>query len=169
MDLKTLTEQLRPESQKTLIIKEQDLPLGPAGEKALEDFKRRAREAESRASAKAKRAGDLEAENTRLLGAQISAKVENAILRSAAGKFWDVEDAVLHLGGADVVDDQGNVDMAVLNTKVDELLERKPHLASSGRPAAPRPNQGPSTTPKGAADDHLWASALKRRGLATQK
>lgn len=147
-----------------------DPPLGPAGEKALEEFKQRARAAE-------KLAKDREAELEKLRAERMSdqekaladarkeaedstrtalepqlrtARVENAILRAAGGRFADVDDAILHLrDDPTLVGDDGQVDAKAITKAIDGLLERKPHLAAGGGtpPPKPRPHQGGGPAP----------------------
>lgn len=63
-------------------------------------------------------------------------RVEAAVLRAAAGKFADPEDAIVHLREDIEVGPDGRPDSAAVTRAVDELLERKPHLKANGhRPA----------------------------------
>lgn len=61
----------------------------------------------------------------------------------AAADFADPEDAAAFLDLSHYVDDQGDVDTAAIVADLAALLERKPHLARSGRPSPrPDPSQG---------------------------
>jgi hypothetical protein len=137
-----------------------DPPLGPEGEKALAEWKRRAKEAETLSKTQAtelqtfrdrdkteaeKQADALKAAQTRAESATrlaVSAKVEAL----AAGRFQDPLDAVEALQGGSYLTDAGEVDQAAIKAALDDLLTRKPHWAAgSGGPRVPRPDpsQGP--------------------------
>lgn len=143
-----------------------DPPLGPAGEKALAEWKKRAKDAESLAKTqaeklkefedaqkteaeklaeRAKAAEDRAAAATKLA---VSAKVEAL----AKGRFADPSDAVEALAGGAFATEAGGIDADAITAALDELLTRKPHWAAgSGGPRtpAPDPSQGarPGTPP----------------------
>lgn len=60
-------------------------------------------------------------------------RLQSAVARQAAGKFADVDDAIrlLDLEDDDIFDEEGKVNAENLNSALDDLLDRKPHLASS--------------------------------------
>ena len=132
--------------------------LGDAGKKALADERKAAkaaRAAEKAALAKAteleKQLADLTAasqsEQEKLLDkatreAAEAAKAEvltelyaerktNALLKAAAGKLADPEDAVVHLLGEVEVDAAGQPDSRAIAKAVDDLLKAKPHLRAN--------------------------------------
>jgi len=60
-------------------------------------------------------------------------RLQAAVARSAAGKFADVDDAIklLDLEDDDIFDEDGKVNADNLKSALDDLLDRKPHLAAS--------------------------------------
>lgn len=134
----------------------EDAPLGDKGEKALEAWKTRAREAEK----EAKRAKDLETELQQFrdrdkteqeraiekarkeagdaAGQAATAKANARILRAeikaaAGGKLADPADAVRLLDLDDFeVNDDGDVDDKAIAAAIDALLADKPYLAAKG-------------------------------------
>ncbi|MEV4437491.1 hypothetical protein AB0K09_00490 [Streptomyces sp. NPDC049577] len=148
-----------------------DAPLGPAGEKALEEWKRRAREAEKLAKEHEKRIAAFEdaqkteadklvdraakaeeraAKATRLA---VAAKVEAL----AAASYQDPEDAVGALDPTAYIDDDGTVDTDAIKKALAELLERKPHWARESGPRQPKPDrgQGPRTGGTPGVEDEI--------------
>ncbi|MFD6421041.1 hypothetical protein [Streptomyces sp. NPDC060198] len=143
-----------------------DAPLGPAGEKALAEWKARAkaaekeraeqaarlREFEDRDKTEAERQADaLKAAETRAEQATRLA-VSASVQALAAGRFQDPQDAVDALANGEFLTEDGAVDGEAIKAALDGLLERKPHWAvgSSGpRLPAPDPSQGarPGGTP----------------------
>jgi hypothetical protein len=143
---------------------EEDPPLGPAGEKALAEWKKRAKEAEQASKDQAARlkayedAEKTEAEKqadalaaateraekaTRLA---VSAKVEAL----AAGKFTDPQDAVDALSAGTYLTDEGAVDQAAITAALEDLLTRKPHWAATEPgPRVPRPDPAQGARPGG--------------------
>ncbi|MFF8327870.1 hypothetical protein ACH49M_21325 [Rhodococcus qingshengii] len=138
---------------------DKDKPLGPKGEKALAAIKdkhkveRQARLAAERENRelKARLDGDEDAE-VRIrreaddaATAKANAKIIKAELRAAAsGKLADPSDAVAFITDLEQfdVDDDGDVDAESLADAIDELLQRKPHLAAqSGAPKTPKPDR----------------------------
>jgi len=65
--------------------------------------------------------------------------VKSEVRALAAAEFADPEDAAAFLDLSHYLDDQGDVDTAAIKADLAALLERKPHLARSGRPG-PRPD-----------------------------
>jgi hypothetical protein len=143
-----------------------DPALGPAGEKALAEWKKRAKDAEALAKDQAAklqefedaqkteaekladRAKDAEARAAAATQLAVAAKVEAL----ATGKFADPSDAVEALKGGTFVSDAGVIDAAAIGTALDDLLTRKPHWAAGAgtpRTPAPDPSQGarPGTPP----------------------
>lgn len=93
-----------------------------------DDAERIAREAESRAIAKA---------NTRILSAEVRA--------AATGKLSDPSDALTFIDLSQFdVDDDGNVDQDEIAEAIADLLTKKPYLAAQGGPKTPKadPSQG---------------------------
>lgn len=155
-----------------------DKPLGPAGEKALAEWKARAKAAEKERAEQATRLKEFEdrdkSEAQRLAEAAqaaeeraatatraaVAAKVEAL----AAGTFADPEDAVGALDPAKYVDEQGVIDADAIRADLATLLERKPHWARDTGPRTPRPDpsQGarPSGTP-GGVDEQIDAAQAK--------
>lgn len=139
-----------------------DPPLGPAGEKALAEWKRRAKEAEQQAKDHAARIKeyedrdktDAEKQADALKAAQdraeqatrlaVSAKVEAL----AAGRFQDPLDAVEALRSGSYVGEDGAVDTEAITTALDDLLTRKPHWAAGEPgPRTPRPDPAQGARP----------------------
>jgi hypothetical protein len=60
-------------------------------------------------------------------------RLQSAVARTAAGKFADVDDAIklLDLDDDDIFDEDGKVNADNLKSALDDLLDRKPHLAAS--------------------------------------
>ncbi|MER6531163.1 hypothetical protein [Streptomyces sp. NPDC001508] len=139
-----------------------DPPLGPAGEKALAAWKKRARDAEQQTRDQAARlkeyedrdkteaekqadalkaAQDRAEQATRLA---VSAKVEAL----AAGRFQDPLDAVEALRSGSYVTGEGVVDAAAITAALDDLLTRKPHWAAAEPgPRTPRPDPAQGARP----------------------
>ena len=113
---------------------------------------RRAKESQARADAAEKRLKELEdadkTEHEKALEqarkeaadsarAEVTEKTRTRVLKAeikelAAGKFADPEDAIklLDLDQDDIFDDEGEVQTTALKEALDDLLERKPHLAA---------------------------------------
>lgn len=134
-------------------------PLGPAGEKALAEWKQRAKAAERESRSHAARLQEIEdrdksevqkaserataAEQRAAAMAQRAAKAEVRAL--AASTFADPSDAAAFLDLADFVDDQGDIDSKGIEKALADLLKRKPHLGRE-QPAAPSFDGGARTT-----------------------
>lgn len=59
-------------------------------------------------------------------------RLQSAVARTAAGKFADVDDAIKLLDlDDDIFDEDGKVNADNLKSALDDLLDRKPHLAAS--------------------------------------
>jgi hypothetical protein len=136
--------------------------LGPAGEKALTEWKRRAKEAEQLSKDQAARlktfedaqkteaerqADALKAAETRAEKATqlaVSSKVEAL----AAGRFQDPLDAVEALRSGSFVGEDGTVDRDAITAALDDLLARKPHWAAGEPgPRTPRPDPAQGARP----------------------
>ena len=160
--------------------------LGDAGKKALADERKAAKAARAAEKAALAKAADLEKQLADLTAASQSeqekaldkatkeaaeaAKAEvlaelyaerktNALLKAAAGKLADPEDAVVHLLGQVDVDAAGQPDQKAIAKAVDDLVRAKPHLKAS------RINGSADGGPRGEpakADD---MNALLRRQL----
>lgn len=141
-----------------------DAPLGPAGEKALDEWKRRAKAAEKESRTHAARLQELEdrdksevqkaaerataAEQRAAAMAQRAAKAEVRAL--AASTFADPSDAAAFLDLAEFVDEQGDVDSKGIEKALADLLKRKPHL---GKEQAPPSFDSGARTTAGAPTD----------------
>lgn len=141
-----------------------DPALGPAGEKALAEWKKRAKDAETlakqqadqlqaiedakkteteRLADRAKAAEDRATAATRLA---VASKVEAL----AAGRFADPQDAVDALAAGAFTTDQGGIDANAITGALDDLLTRKPHWAAgAGNPSVPRPDPSQGARPGG--------------------
>lgn len=171
-----------------------DKKLGPEGEKALTEWKRRARAAEKaqrdheaelqklqdekkndheKAVDEAKRSAEKAARDELAPRLQ-QAAVENAILRAAHGKVADVDltIAALRESFGELVDDDGDVDRKKVTKAIEKLIEEKPLLAvgagaGGGTQPRPRPRQGADGGEKTAnRTDAAWEAAAKRAGVA---
>lgn len=94
--------------------------------------------------------------------AQFRDRIKRAEIRAlAAGKFADPEDAIklLELDDDDIFDDEGEVQTSALKTALEDLLERKPHLAAT----ASRKPAGDADGGKGSgpADKDLEAMSVE--------
>jgi hypothetical protein len=132
-----------------------DAPLGPAGEKALAEWKARARAAEKSLKGwqatglTPEKAAELVAANSgdevaaqvekarREAAAEATAKANERVIRyavqaAAKGVLADPEDAAAFLDlTAFEVDDTGTVDEKEIASALADLLKRKPHLAAA--------------------------------------
>lgn len=127
---------------------EADAPLGPAGEKALDEWKRRAKEAERASRDQAKRLQAIEdrdktevqraserAEAAEKRAAAMAQRTVRAEVRAlAAATFADPSDAAAFLDPTAFVDDDGDVDTKAVEKALADLLKRKPHLAKEAAP-----------------------------------
>lgn len=136
-----------------------DPPLGAAGEKALAEWKQRAKDAEklSREQAAALKAfEDAQKTEAEKLAERAEAAEQRAakaaalavartIKAAASGRFADAQDAVDALAAADFLKD-GEIDDDAIEAALAGLLERKPHWAAAApsgpRIPAPDPAQG---------------------------
>ncbi|MFJ1653694.1 hypothetical protein ACIOC2_20350 [Streptomyces sp. NPDC088337] len=156
-----------------------DPALGPGGEKALAEWKRRAKEAEALSKSQAtriqeyedrdkteaeKQADALKAAEARAASATRLA-VSSQVEALAAGRFQDPQDAVTALQDGTFLAEDGSVDRKAITTALDELLARKPHWAAAApgpRVPKPDPSQGPRPggTP-GGVDEQIAAAQAK--------
>ncbi|HET7588605.1 MAG TPA: hypothetical protein VFK14_00245 [Solirubrobacterales bacterium] len=131
-----------------------DKPLGPEGEKALEAFKDRARAAEranktlqaqldklkeasktdsEKALDEARKQGRSEAEEE-LAKERRDDRLQVAVAGHAR-ELADVDDVILNLKSGDteeLFDEDGKIISSVLDTKLEDLLKKKPHLKAGG-------------------------------------
>lgn len=154
---------------------EGNAPLGPAGEKALDEWKRRAKEAERASREQAKRLQAIEdrdktevqraserAESAEKRAAAMAQRTVRAEVRAlAAATFADPSDAAAFLDPSDFVDDDGDVDTKKVEKALADLLKRKPHL---GKEAAPPSFDGGARTTAGAPTD-MNALIRQKAGL----
>jgi len=147
--------------------------LGDAGKRALQKLRaeKKAALAEAKAAreeledAKAKtEAEKRERQVQREALAKANSRIVSAELRAAAtGKLEDPEDALAFLNVEEFdVSDDGAVDKTAIDGAIEELLERKPHLAARGgtkgasmRPDASQGSQGAGRSPAANAGDGL--------------
>ncbi|MFF5186459.1 hypothetical protein ACFY30_22230 [Streptomyces sp. NPDC000345] len=156
-----------------------DPPLGPEGEKALAEWKKRAKDAEALSRTQAselqtfrdrdkteaeKQADALKAATERADKATqlaVSSKVEAL----AAGRFADPLDAVEALRSGSFLTEAGAVDADAITAALDDLLTRKPHWAATAPgPSTPRPDPSQGPRPGGTAggiDDQIAAAKAK--------
>lgn len=159
---------------------EEDKPLGEAGQKALAAEKDKRRKASERARTAEQRATAAEAEIARLKAGKSGAddkpdaeeirrtareeaqaetlrdRVLDKIEAKAAARFADPEDAVALLGRrTDEFIDGRRVDVDAILEALDELLEKKPHLAKVKGKSRPDPDrsQGAGKGGNGGAGD----------------
>lgn len=143
-----------------------DPALGPAGEKALAEWKKRAKDAEATAkahAAKVKEYEDAQKSENELLADRATAAEAKAAAATrlavaakvealATGRFTSAQDAVDALAGdADTfLADDGMVDPAAINAALTGLLERKPHWAAGASgPTRPQPDPSQGARPGG--------------------
>jgi hypothetical protein len=166
-----------PESTETAgaLEPEGNAPLGPAGEKALDEWKRRAKDAERASREQAKRLQAIEdrdktevqraserAESAEKRAAAMAQRTVRAEVRAlAAATFADPSDAAAFLDPSDFVDDDGDVDTKKVEKALAELLKRKPHLAKE---QAPPSFDGGARTTAGAPTD-MNALIRQKAGL----
>ncbi|MFH9977938.1 hypothetical protein ACH4ND_01495 [Streptomyces sp. NPDC017179] len=139
-----------------------DPPLGPAGEKALAEWKKRAKEAEDKAKDQAARLKEYEDRDKTEAERQADAlkaateraeqatrlAVSSKVEALAAGRFQDPLDAVDALKGGSYVTGDGAVDGDAIKAALDDLLTRKPHWAASEPgPRVPRPDPAQGARP----------------------
>lgn len=141
-----------------------DSPLGPAGEKALDEWKRRAKDAErlSRThAAKLKEIEDRDKTDLQKASERVTAAEQRAaslvqravkaeVRALAAGSFADPEDAAVYLSTDVFVDADGEIDAKGIQKALADLIKRKPHLAKEQAP--PSFDGGARTTASAPAD-----------------
>lgn len=154
-----------------------DPALGPEGEKALVEWKKRAKEAEQREKDQAARLKEFEDRDKTEAERQADAlkaateradqatrlAVSSQVEALAAGRFQDPQDAVTALQGGNFVTADGAVDRAAITAALDNLLTQKPHWAPSG-PLIPRPDPSQGPRPGGTAggvEDQIAAAQAK--------
>lgn len=136
-----------------------DPPLGPAGEKALAEWKQRAKAAEQLAkdqSAQLQEFEDAQKTEAQKLAERAEAAEQRAakatqqavashIRAAATGLLADPQDAVDALRGGEFLGADGEIDGDSVKAALDALLERKPHWKADQGPRNPRPDpsQGP--------------------------
>jgi hypothetical protein len=117
-----------------------DPELGPKGEKALAEFKRRARDAEK---------------EERLVKAEVKA--------AAAGKFANADLAVKVLDLDDFeVDDDGNVDQKKISSAIDDFIKENPEFAGKRRASGDGGGGPRGKPPAGASMNDLIRRAAGR-------
>ena len=135
-----------------------DTPLGPAGEKALAEWKQRAKAAEKASREQAARLQEIDdrdkselqkaSERASKLEERAAALTQRAaaaeVRAVAAATFADPSDAAAFLNLADFVDDDGDIDSKGIEQALADLLKRKPHLGKE--PTAPSFDGGARTT-----------------------
>lgn len=153
------------EGSATETSRSDDSTLGSTGKAALEQ-ERKARRDADRALREASRAqrdlerqlkefqdrdkSDIEKAITRAEGAEgrvqglITRAVRAEVRASAAAKFADPEDAMAFLDLSAYSDADGEIDAAQIKADLDDLLERKPHLAKKAEAAEPDKRRPPA-------------------------
>ena len=104
----------------------------------LEELKSASQSEQEKAIDKARKEAAKEA--TAEVTSGFQKRVLNAEIKAqAAGRFADPDDAVrlLDLDDTEVFDAEGEVQTATLQKALDDLLERKPHLAAERQPQVP--------------------------------
>lgn len=136
-----------------------DPPLGPAGEKALAEWKQRAKTAEQLARDQSTRLQEFEdaqkteaqklaerAEAAEQRAAKATQQAVASHIRAAAtGLLADPQDAVDALRAEEFLGADGEIDGEAVKAALDALLVRKPHWKAEQGPRNPRPDpsQGP--------------------------
>lgn len=142
-----------------------DPPLGPKGEKALDEWKRRAREAEAklkehenanlseqeRAVAEARTEGEAAARaamNSRLFAAELKAASKGLMNDQALSDLaTDADSAMRQLGLSEIpVTEDGDIDSEAISQAVDAYVTARPYLAEGATPL-PGIDQGSRTPP----------------------
>lgn len=156
-----------------------DPALGPEGEKALAEWKKRAKEAEQREKeqaaelqtfrdrdkTEAERQADALKAATERADAATQLAVSSKVEALASGRFADPLDAVEALRSGAFLTEAGAVDASAITAALDDLLTRKPHWAAgAAAPGTPRPD--PSQGPRpggtaGGANDQIAAAKAK--------
>ncbi|MFJ2007403.1 hypothetical protein [Streptomyces chartreusis] len=156
-----------------------DPPLGPEGEKALAEWKKRAKDAEAlaktqttelqqfrdRDKTEAERQADALKAATERAEAATQLAVSSKVEALAAGRFADPLDAVEALRSGSFLNETGAVDAAAITAALDDLLTRKPHWAATAPgPSTPRPDPSQGPRPGGTAggvDDQIATAKAK--------
>lgn len=85
-------------------------------------------------AAKAEARNEAKAEADKVIRKE---RLDSAVARLAAGRFADVDDALalVTIDADEIFDEENTVDTTALRSALDDLLEKKPHLAAKpGRP-----------------------------------
>jgi hypothetical protein len=154
-----------------------DAPLGPAGEKALAEWKQRAKAAEKLAGehgAKLKAFEDAQKTETEKLAERVEAAEKRAtkaaqqavaahLRAGATGLFADPQDAVDALRDGDFLGADGEIDGEAIKAALADLAERKPHWRAEQGPRTPRPDpsQGPRPGGTVSVDDQIREAQSK--------
>lgn len=114
-----------------------------AAEKRLKDLEDADKSEQDKALEKAREDAKLEA-LTEVEKERRDERLDLAVTRAAARTFADTEDALLNIRREiaagelpDIFDDEGKVQTDALKEALEDLLERKPHLAAGGAPGNP--------------------------------
>ncbi|MFJ9628088.1 hypothetical protein ACIRU8_10390 [Streptomyces sp. NPDC101175] len=164
---------------------EDDPALGPEGEKALAEWKKRAKDAEAltksqatelqtfrdRDKTDAEKQADALAAATKRAEQATRLAVTSQVEALAAGRFQDPQDAVGALQGTSFLAEDGTtIDRAAITTALDDLLTRKPHWAAgAGGPRNPQPDpsQGPRPGGNPGTLDQQIAEATAKKDWRT--
>ncbi|MFD7609709.1 hypothetical protein [Streptomyces sp. NPDC059828] len=120
-----------------------DVPLGAAGEKALAEWKQRARaaektnkehaarlqEIEDRDKSEVQKAGERATKAEQRATAMVERAARAEVKALASATFADPSDAAAFLRLGDFVDDDGDIDTKGIEKALADLLKTKPHLA----------------------------------------
>lgn len=156
---------------------DEDAPLGEAGEKALREFKKRAREAE-RELRRLQQEQNKPAEDStdpeelrEQLRAEIRAEAAkdralDKLEAKAARKFHnpDLARKLLADQADDFLDGQGNPDVEAISDALDELLETEPYLALDTQREQRFQGKADGGTRNGSTPAQLTRDDLKRMG-----
>jgi hypothetical protein len=100
---------------------------------------------------------------------QAAQRVRDGILDAAKDRLLDPTDALAHVDLTSLTDGNGGLDAAKLTAAIDNLVQRKPHLArpiDTTRRALPGSGHGPSVPAVGSYDDQVKARLARMREAA---
>jgi len=166
-----------PEPQQEADGDEDDAPLGEAGEKALREFKKRAREAERelRRLQQEQNKPDEDTTDPEELREQLRKEIQaeaakeralDKVEAKAARKFHnpDLVRKLLADQADDFLDGQGNPDVEAISDALEELLETEPYLALDTQRDQRFQGKADGGTRNGSTPSQLTRDDLKRMG-----
>lgn len=100
------------------------------------------------------------------LAQRVAAYTRADVVRHVSERLSDADDLFIvgQVDVADLVDDEGALDVEAVDAAVDALLERRPRLAKDWEPDAEGLDGGARRTPK--SGGATWGSLLSARGEA---